>query len=216
MIVYIWWMLLGINAVYTLFLVYTQSYDIYSRLFVTACAIRALCPRKYIERICLVSMWMSTPFVGRIAATVGEIAFAYQLSLVTQQPLVFYLGVIAQFFCWGGVITTQYQWHVYEEILWLMIGTICTVSSSKVVSCVAFLYCLYMYFVDIPMYQSRQIVDTVYNKPYFTWKEGVLDTMRCQLNHAYEIWQPEMVWMLGYFVVGTRISMYLSKKKYRL
>jgi hypothetical protein len=74
-------------------------------------------------------------------ATIGEIAFAYQLSLVTKQPMIFYLGIIAQFFCWAGVITTHYQWHVYEEILWLMIGTICLVSSSILVATFAFVYC---------------------------------------------------------------------------
>ena len=107
-------------------------------MFVTACAIRAMFPRKYIERICLTKTWLSYPFIGRLAATLGEIAFAYQLYRVTSQPAIFYIGVVAQFFCWAGIITTNYQWHVYEEILWLLIGTICAVSSSVAVASVAF------------------------------------------------------------------------------
>ena len=168
MIVYLWWLVLCINAIYTTFIVYTENYDIYSRLFVTACAIRAIWPRNYVERICLFPIWISYPFVGRVLATIGEVAFAYQLYLVTKQPMILYLGIIAQFFCWAGVITTNYKLHVYEEILWLMIGTICLVSSSKLVAAIAFVYCLFMYFDDIPMYQSKHIEDTVNKKSYLS------------------------------------------------
>jgi hypothetical protein len=215
MLVYIWWLVLCINAIYTTFIVYSQTYDIYSRIFVTACAVRAIWPRKYIERICLFPTWISYPFVGRMLATIGEIAFAYQLSLVTKQPMIFYLGIIAQFFCWAGVVTTHYQWHVYEEILWLMIGTICLVSSNILVAAIAFVYCLFMYFEDIPMYQARHVEDTVNKKSYLSW-DGFMDTMQCKGDDSYKVWKPEMLWMLGYFIVGTRISMYLSKKKYKI
>ena len=176
---------------------YTQGYDIYSRVFVTACAIRAMFPRKYIERICLIETWLSYPFVGRLAATLGEIAFAYQLYRVTNQPAIVYLSIVAQFFCWAGIITTHYQWHVYEEIIWLMIGTICATSSSVAVASFAFVYCLFMYFVDIPMYQSRHVKDEASNKTYLSWKDGWMDTLKCYPNRDYAIWRPEMVWMLG-------------------
>jgi len=213
--VYIWWFILCINALYTLFIVYSQTYDIYSRIFVSACAIRAIWPRKYIERICLFPTYISYPFVGRVLATIAEIAFAYQLTLATKQPLIFYLGIIAQYFCWAGVITRHYQYHVYEEILWLMIGTICAVSSNITVAIFAFVYCLFMYFVDIPMYQERHVKDAVSNKSYLSWTH-IKDTMQCKFDNSYNVWKPEMLWMLGYFIVGTRISMYLSKKKYKI
>ena len=234
-IVYIWWFVLCLNALWTMFLVYTQKYDIYARIFVTACGIRAIWPRQYVDRICLFPTWISYPFVGRSLATVAEIAFAYQLSLVTKQPLILWLGIVAQFVCWAGIITTNYNFHAYEEILWLMIGTICAVSSNTLVSIIAFVYVLFMYFVDIPMYHARHVEDTVSEKSYFSlggfsldgfsldgfssggfsW-DGIKDTLTCKFDNTYEIWKSEMAWMLGYFIVGTRISMYLSRKKYNM
>jgi hypothetical protein len=218
-IVYIWWFILCINALWTTFIVFTQNYDIYSRIFVSVCAIRGIWPRQYVDRICLFPSWISYPFIGRLLATIGEIAFAYQLSLVTKQPLIFFLGVVAQIFCWGGVITTNYNFHAYEEILWLMIGTICAVSSNTIIAIIGFLYVLFMYFVDIPMYHERHVEDTVSQKSYFSFDglwDGIKDTMTCKFDDSYNVWKSEMAWMLGYFIIGTRISMYLSRKKYNM
>jgi len=223
-----------------MFIVYTQKYDIYARIFVTACGIRGIWPRQYVDRICLFPTWLSYPFVGRCLATVGEIAFAYQLSLVTKQPLILWLGIVSQFVCWAGIITTNYNFHAYEEILWLMIGTICAVSSNALVATIAFVYVLFMYFVDIPMYHDRHVEDTVSEKTYFSlggfsldgfswdgfsldgfsWDgfswDGIKDTLTCKFDDTYTVWKSEMLWMLGYFIVGTRISMYLSRKKYNI
>ena len=212
-IVYIWWFILCLNALWTMFIVYTQNYDIYARIFVTACGIRGIWPRQYVDRICLFPTWLSYPFVGRCLATIGEIAFAYQLSLVTKQPLILWLGIFAQFVCWAGIITTNYNFHAYEEILWLMIGTICAVSSNILVAIIAFVYVLFMYFVDIPMYHNRHVEDTVSNKSYLSW-DGFKDSLTCKFDNTYKVWKSEMLWMLGYFIIGTRISMYLSRKKY--
>lgn len=217
-IVYIWWFILCLNALWTMFVVYSQNYDIYARIFVTACGIRAIWPRQYVDRICLFPTWISYPFVGRCLATVGEIAFAYQLSLVTKQPLILWLGIFAQFVCWAGIITTNYNFHAFEEIIWLMIGTICAVSSNTLIAIIAFVYVLFMYFVDIPMYHDRHVEDTVSEKTYFSlggfsW-DGIKDTLTCKFDNTYKVWKSEMLWMLGYFIIGTRISMYLSRKKY--
>jgi hypothetical protein len=144
--------------------------------------------------------------------------------------LIFYLGVAAQFVCWAGIITTNYNFHAYEEILWLMIGTICAVSSNTLVATIAFVYVLFMYFVDIPMYHHRHVEDTVSEKSYFSlggfsldgfsldgfsW-DGIKDTLTCKFDNTYNVWKSEMLWMLGYFIIGTRISMYLSRKKYNI
>ena len=214
-IVYIWWFILCLNALWTMFVVYTQNYDIYCRAFVTACGLRAIWPKKYTDRICLFTTWISYPFVGRCLATIGEIAIAYQLMLLTKQPLILLLGIVAQFFCWAGIITTDYNFNVYEETLWLMIGTICAVSSNTLVASIAFVYVLFMYFVDIPMYRTKHTQDTVVKKPYLSW-DGIMDSMRCDYNASYDVWSNDMIWMFGYFVIGTRISMYLSKKKYNI
>jgi hypothetical protein len=200
-----------------MFEVYSKKYDIYARIFVTVCGIRGIWPRQYVDRICLFPSWISYPFIGRLLATIGEIAFAYQLSLVTKQPLILWLGIVAQFVCWAGIITTNYNFHVYEEILWLMIGTICAVSSNTLVAIFAFIYVLFMYFVDIPMYHARHVEDSVSEKAYgeLSWN-GIKDSLTCVFDDSYETWKSEMAWMLGYFIVGTRISMYLSRKKYNI
>ena len=74
-----------------------------------------------------------------------------------------------------------------------------------------------MYFVDIPMYHARHVEDTVSEKTYggLSW-DGIKDSLTCVFDDSYETWKSEMAWMLGYFIVGTRISMYLSRKKYNI
>jgi len=213
MIVYVWWFLLTCYSFVALFVVYLNPYDVYSRIYITACAIRSIWPRQDGKRICLFDNWISYPFVGRSFATMAEVCFAYQLSMLIKQPIIFYLGIIAQFFCWYGVIHNTYKWHVYEETMWLMIGTICTTSPNRMVSYLSILYCLFMFFVDIPMYQKRHVLDEINGKK----EEGHLrDTMQCKVDTSYEAWKSEIPWMTGYFVFATQFSMYMSRNHYRV
>lgn len=42
---------------------------------------RSFFPNEYTERVCLWNNWMSSAFIGRLLATVGEICFVRQISL---------------------------------------------------------------------------------------------------------------------------------------
>jgi len=215
MIVYVWWVILVVYSVFALWMAYGNPYDIYSRIYVTACAVRSIWPRQDGNRICLFPTWISYPFVGRSLATIAEICIAYQLSLLLKNNLILYLGIIAQFFCWGGVITRCNKWHVVEESLWFIIGMMCTLSTNGWIVTGAVLYCLFMIFIDIPMYYNRYIVDEQSNKQYHGWND-IWDTMRCQKNDSYQTWKPEILWMSGYFILCTQFSLYMSLKKYKI
>lgn len=50
-----------------------------SFFYVIASAIRSIWPRHDVDRMCFFESWISTPFVGRSLATVGELCFISQL-----------------------------------------------------------------------------------------------------------------------------------------
>src|ERR1700760_4556970 len=58
--------------------------------YVFGCAFRSLLPRADVQRICLFDTWLSSVAVGRSVATVAEVCFAAQWSMI-----LFQLGTIA-------------------------------------------------------------------------------------------------------------------------
>lgn len=215
MSVYLWWSILLLYSIGSVLIVYLNPYDIYTRIYITACAIRSIWLRQDGTRICLFDTWISYPFVGRSLATVAEICFAYQLSLVIKNPIVFYLGIIAQFFCWHGVITLSNQSHIYEETIWLIIGLLCAYSTRGLFRLLFIGYCLFMIGVDIPMYYDRYKKDELNSKQYLGW-DGIYDMMKCNINDTYEAWKYDMAWMTGYFIFATQFSMFMCRSHYSL
>ena len=66
------------NNIYTL-----RNYQA-SCIFIFACGTRSVFPRIDGPRICFYDYWLSYPLVGRTLATFGELAFVYQLTLITK------------------------------------------------------------------------------------------------------------------------------------
>ena len=63
----------------------SESYQRILRVFcfyVLGCSIRALMPRVDVERICWYDTWWSCTFIGRILATLAELSYMSQLTLV--------------------------------------------------------------------------------------------------------------------------------------
>lgn len=140
---------------------YQKNLRILCGLYVLGCSFRALLPRIDVERVCFFDTWLSCTVVGRSFATVAELSFMAQLTLVlhrvssdirkyaarykhstymslcsficTLAKIAFGLNIVAQSFCWLGVTTTRQLWHVYEESIWAM-----TVLTMAI--CCAFLY----------------------------------------------------------------------------
>ena len=107
--------------------------------YIFACALRAILPRRDGERTCFFDSLMSIPLIGRIAATVAEIAFGHQLATVlsslahklrcwrTKKVLKIVVPVVsfAQVLCWISVTTRRQNFHVFEETLWLIMMQLC-------------------------------------------------------------------------------------------
>src|ERR1700761_7554674 len=90
--------------------------------YVFGCAFRSLLPRADVQRICLFDTWLSSVAVGRSVATVAEVCFAAQWTMILVQlgtstdaatavnvawvlvPLI----LIAECFSWYAVLTTHY------------------------------------------------------------------------------------------------------------
>jgi hypothetical protein len=110
-------------------------------IYVVACGIRSIWPRKDGDRICFNDSWISihirninlgihTVFVGRTLATCAELAYCAQLCLaiisMTHDTylanIVFVSNIIAQSCCWYSVITRDQRGHTIEETIWMLTG----------------------------------------------------------------------------------------------
>ena len=107
---------------------YQKHHLLLSGIYVFVCAYRSFLPRIDLERYCLWDTFASSIFLGRFFATIAEISFAtqialflYQLGQVHDIPMACKLAVvlvplivIAQGFCWCGVVTLNYGYHAIE------------------------------------------------------------------------------------------------------
>src|SRR3979409_897181 len=75
--------------------------------YVFGCAFRSLLPRADVQRICLFDTWLSSVAVGRSVATVAEVCFAVQWSILLLQ-----LGKIS-----GAETTVNAAWAIVPLIL---------------------------------------------------------------------------------------------------
>ena len=63
---------------------------------------------------------------------------------------------------------------------------------------------------DIPMYYKRYLKDEKNGIKYLNFTEGVKDSMFCKkVSREWKIWKEDSYWMLGYFSIGTLISIFL-------
>src|SRR5487761_2194646 len=100
--------------------------------YVFGCAFRSFLPRADVQRICLFDTWLSSVAVGRSVATVAEICFAAQWTMILLQLgtmsgattavnaawVIVPLIVIAECFSWYAVVTTNYLGNAIENSIW--------------------------------------------------------------------------------------------------
>ncbi len=169
---------------------------------------RSMLPRLDGQRICMFDTWASTPIVGRALATISEISFAFQIQRHTRLPLIIPSIVYAQVFCWLGLLTGRQQFHVVEETIWAIMAIrvmfYCMRRGHKTPAILAAVYACYMLFVDIPMYASRQ------SRPVVSIWQGVQEISACKVDLDWSIWREDAVWMTGYFIGATQISIFLN------
>ena len=198
-----WYFFMVANAIQMVCQTWMYDHTWRTRIYVGVNAFRAMFPVKIVERECLTAM--SSPIIDRTLATIAEIAFAENLSssLGKPNPIIFYC-ILAQTYCWLGTLTKNNRYHVAEEYLWLMIGAAYHYYSPiPNARAIAFLYCIYMLTIDIPMYYFRE------NYPV-PWDVGIFDVDDCTIVDE-STWGYEKLWMTGYFIGASRLSMYLDK-----
>jgi hypothetical protein len=245
-----WWrfmkLLAGFNVVLWLVVAfnvelkgpYIQWHLLFSGIFTAVCAFRSVLPRIDLERYCLVDSMASSMVAGRTGATIAEISFACQISLILHEagsmanlawvqalfvPIVVAL-TLAQVFCWSSVISLSHLGHTIEESLWgitfvpvgialafcgfKLEGLWQMVTLAGTVFCVG--YVTFMAKVDVPMYYRRWREGLEKNEKRLGFKEGFADALnRRVVTQDWAIWKPEVAWLTGYFSLAVWVSISL-------
>lgn len=196
--------------------------------YVFGCAYRSALPVYDVPRMCLVDSWFSSVIVGRSVATVAELCFVTQWSLLLWEisclskstfgkfsaratvPLI----VIAEVFSWYSVTTTSNLGHVVEETLWGLCAALMAASLVVIwprcdpprrpllatICAISVGYVGYMFFVDVPMYWARWVADETNGRAYMSFTQGVADaSVRWVVSHQWNDWKNEFAWMSLYF-----------------
>ena len=206
--------------------------------YVFGCAYRSVLPVYDIQRLCLVDSWLSSVIVGRSVATIAELCFVAQWSVLLREAalagrspqalrvsrMLVPMIAVAEICSWHAVLTTANLGHVIEESLWgtsAVLVTACLWTLRRTAPprlrplmlffCTAgAFYVAYMFAVDVPMYWARWIADQAQGRPYLPLLDGVLDAaLRRVVSYRWEDWRTEVVWMSLYFSVAVWLSMAL-------
>lgn len=203
--------------------------------YVFGCAYRSVLPVYDVQRLCLVDSWLSSVVVGRSVATVAELCFVMQWSLMLREicgttgsrvgsasaRLVVPLIAVAEACSWYSVLTMSNLGHVVEESIWggcaaLMVASLVAIwprsdrPARRMLAAwcaVGVAYVAFMFLVDVPMYWSRWVADEAHGRAYFSLAQGVVDaSQRWVVSHRWADWQHEVVWMSLYFSVAVWLS----------
>jgi hypothetical protein len=203
--------------------------------YVFGCAYRSFLPVYDVPRICMVDSWLSSVIVGRSVATVAELCFAAQWTLLLWEwaratgssaakvsaALIFPLIAIAETFSWYSVTTTSNAGHVIEETLWgfcaALIAANLIASWPRVswdarpwfaaLCAICLAYVGYMFLVDVPMYLNRWLADEAEGRAYLGVAQGAMDAAnRWVVSGQWQVWKGEVVWMSLYFSVAVWLS----------
>jgi hypothetical protein len=207
-----------------------------SAAYVFGCAFRSFLPRADVQRICLFDTWLSSVAVGRSVATVAEVCFAAQWTMILLQlgtaagaptavnaawailPLI----VIAECFSWYAVVTTNYLYNAIENSLWAVAffiagvglclilpefdGAVRAVLAISVVGIVVYL--AFLMTVDVPMYLKRWRADVAGGNRGLGPLEGLRDvSTRWVVTHDLAEWKEEIAWMSLYFSLAVWASL---------
>jgi hypothetical protein len=209
-------------------------------IYTLACAVRSIWPRHDGERICFYDSPLSYVIVGRSLATIAELSFMAQLSIIISlvinklylADIWFSLNIIAQSCCWFSVLTQDQRGHVIEESIWMMtVFSMIIVLTNffffekkekqltksvslfiKIFLCCGILYVIFMCYIDIPMYFNRYLQDSLNNRRYKSFSEGFDEINRClNISKDDTVWKEEIPWMTAYFTFAVWSSMLMSK-----
>ena len=209
-----------------------------SAAYVFGCAFRSLLPRADVQRICLFDTWLSSVAVGRSVATVAEVGFAAQWTMILLQLgtmsgattavnaawVIVPLILVAECFSWYAVVTTNYLYNAIENSLWAVAffiagvglcrllfefdGAVRVVLASALVGIVVYL--AFLMTVDVPMYLKRWRADVAGGNRGLWLLEGLRDvSTRWVVTRDLAEWKEEIVWMSLYFTAAVWASLAL-------
>jgi len=199
-----------------------------SAAYVFGCAFRSFLPRADVQRICLFDTWLSSVAVGRSVATIAEVCFAAQWTMILLQLgamsgattavyaawVIVPLILIAECFSWHAVVTTNYLGNAIENSIWAVAfflagvgicplipefdGGLRIILVGAVVGIVVYL--AFLMTVDVPMYLKRWRADVARGNRGLRPLEGFRDvSTRWVVTHDISEWREEIAWMSLYF-----------------
>ncbi len=186
--------------------------------YVFGCAFRSCLPRADVQRICLFDTWLSSVVVGRSVATVAEICFAAQWTIILHQLgtmtgadtalnaawVIVPLILIAECFSWYGVLTTNYLGNAIENSIWA-VGVVLAIAIIGIAGYLAFLMT-----IDVPMYLTRWRAEVAHGSKPLRPLEGLRDaSTRWVVTHDLAEWKDEIAWMSLYFSAAVWASLAL-------
>jgi hypothetical protein len=206
--------------------------------YVFGCAFRSVLPRADVQRICLFDHWLSSVFVGRSVATIAEICFAAQWTVILIQLgeltgadaavnvawAVLSLIVIAECFSWHAVLTTNYLGNAIENSIWAVAFFLVGVALCRLlpefngpvrwvlvvaITSIVF-YLVFLVTVDVPMYLDRWKAGREDGSKPLGVLEGLRDVRtRWVVTHDIAHWKGEIAWMSLYFSLAVWASLAL-------
>ena len=207
-----------------------------SAAYVFGCAFRSLLPRADVQRICLFDTWLSSVAVGRSVATVAEICFAAQWTMILLQLgtmsgattainaawVIVPLILVAECFSWHAVVTTNYLGNAIENSIWAVAffiagvgicrllpefdGALRVILAGTVVGIVVYL--AFLMTVDVPMYLKRWRADVARGNRGLKPLEGFRDvSTRWVVTYDLSEWRDEIAWMSLYFSAAVWASL---------
>jgi len=207
-----------------------------SAAYVFGCAFRSLLPRADVQRICLFDTWLSSVAVGRSVATIAEVCFAAQWTMILLQLgtmsgattavnaawVIVPLILIAECFSWHAVVTTNYLGNAIENSIWAVAffiagvgicrlipefdGALRIILVGAVVGIVVYL--AFLMTVDVPMYLKRWRADVARGNRGLRPLEGFRDvSTRWVVTYDLSEWRDEIAWMSLYFSAAVWASL---------
>jgi len=178
-------------------------------VYVSSTSFRSIFPQSVTSRTTLRDYSpFSTAFNDRTLATVGELAFTYQLTLHFGMPFeLVYMISVAQTVCWIAVLTGYPILHAIENSIWALLSCAIFFHSSggdTMIQAGCVVFCAYIVLGDIPLYLSKK------SEPKSVSVSLREITTASELDESWDFWSGEVPWMSGYFTFGAWMSLMMA------
>jgi hypothetical protein len=211
MLLWLWWILMMQASEEHIVILYKKN-DWRAYMYVLTNIYRSIFPVMHYTNTCMFSL--CSLGLERSLSTVAEMAFVSQIvdwfEISSGYKVLTFCAIgSAEVFCWIGIVSGVTYWHALEESIWCLsaFGLFCNLNwrrgqedthARRTAMYLLGGYILYMTAWDIPMYLQR---------PNSTKKEILV----CEnISTDIEVWYESLLWMTGYFIIGSKISLKLA------